>query len=92
MRSRVSAGLIASVGSSVFFSAFFGEYGFTITGGVAETTNVIYLYFGGIDGTGWSGELHPAFDLDGDETTFVCLDGQMPREETEKLILEATRN
>ena len=32
------------------------------------------------------------FVVDGDETTFVCLDGQMPREETEKLILEATRN
>ncbi len=45
-------------------------YGFTFTGGVAETTNVIYLYFGGIDGTGWSGELHPAYDLDGDPTTF----------------------
>ncbi|MDO5308289.1 MAG: choice-of-anchor Q domain-containing protein, partial [Planctomycetia bacterium] len=45
-------------------------YGFTITGGVAETTNVIYLYFGGIEGTGWSGELHPAYDIDGDPTTF----------------------
>lgn len=32
------------------------------------------------------------FVVDGDEMTFVCLDGQMPREETEKLILEATRN
>ncbi|MCR5351555.1 MAG: DUF4252 domain-containing protein [Bacteroidales bacterium] len=29
--------------------------------------------------------------VDGDETTFVCLDGQMPREETEKLIIEATK-
>ncbi|MBQ7815408.1 MAG: hypothetical protein IJ387_13070, partial [Thermoguttaceae bacterium] len=45
-------------------------YGFTFTGGVAETTNVIYLYFGGIDGPGWSGEAHPAYDLDGDPTTF----------------------
>ena len=45
-------------------------YGFTFTGGVAETTNVIYLYFGGIDGPGWSGEDHPAYDLDGDPTTF----------------------
>ena len=32
------------------------------------------------------------FVVDGDETTFVCLDGQMPREETEKLIIEATKN
>ncbi len=32
------------------------------------------------------------FVVDGDEMTFVCLDGQMPREETEKLIIEATRN
>ena len=31
------------------------------------------------------------FVVDGDETTFVCLDGQMPREETEKLILEAAK-
>ncbi len=47
-------------------------YGFTITGGVAETTNVIYLYFGGLaeGDTGWSGELHPAYDIDGDPTTF----------------------
>ena len=45
-------------------------YGFTFTGGVAETTNVIYLYFGGIDGPGWSGEAHPAYDLDGDPTSF----------------------
>lgn len=29
--------------------------------------------------------------VDGDETTFVCLDGQMPREQTEKLIIEATK-
>ena len=47
-------------------------YGFTITGGVANTENVIYLYFGGLDegDTGWSGELHPAYDVDGDPTTF----------------------
>ncbi len=47
-------------------------YGFTITGGVAETTNVIYLYFGGLEegDVGWSGELHPALDIDGDPTTF----------------------
>ena len=30
--------------------------------------------------------------VDDNEMTFVCLDGQMPREETEKLIIEATRN
>ena len=29
---------------------------------------------------------------DGDEVTFICLDGQMPRDETEKLIIEATKN
>ena len=32
------------------------------------------------------------FVVDGDETTFICLDGQMPRDETEKLIIEATKN
>ena len=32
------------------------------------------------------------FVVDGDETTFICLDGQMPRDETEKLIVEATKN
>ncbi|SKC57579.1 protein of unknown function [Bacteroidales bacterium WCE2004] len=31
------------------------------------------------------------FVVDGDETTFICLDGQMPREQTEKLILEAAK-
>ncbi len=30
--------------------------------------------------------------LDGDEVTFICLDGQMPRERTEKLIAEAMKN
>ena len=30
--------------------------------------------------------------VDGDEVTFICLDGQMPRDETEKLIIEATKN
>ncbi len=29
---------------------------------------------------------------DGGETIFICLDGQMPREQTEKLIIEATKN
>ncbi len=31
------------------------------------------------------------FVVDGDETSFICLDGQMPREQTEKLILEAAK-
>ena len=30
--------------------------------------------------------------VDGGEVTFICLDGQMPRDETEKLIIEATKN
>ncbi len=30
--------------------------------------------------------------VDGNEVTFICLDGQMPRDETEKLIVEATKN
>ena len=30
--------------------------------------------------------------VDGNEVTFICLDGQMPRDETEKLIIEATKN
>ena len=29
--------------------------------------------------------------VDGGEVTFICLDGQMPREETEKLIIEAAK-
>ncbi|MCF0233675.1 MAG: hypothetical protein HUK22_01700, partial [Thermoguttaceae bacterium] len=47
-------------------------YGFVITGGAAETTNVIYLYFNGLEEgtTGWDGLLHPAFDIDGDPTTY----------------------
>ena len=30
--------------------------------------------------------------VDAGEVTFICLDGQMPRDETEKLIVEATKN
>ena len=33
-----------------------------------------------------------AYCVDGGEVTFICLDRQMPRDETEKLIIEATKN
>ena len=30
--------------------------------------------------------------VDGNEVTFICLDGQMPRDETEKLLAESIKN